>query len=317
MPGLHAGHDVERREAREVLGVQAFDMDDLVAGVPGAVDGAGLLDGVQYGADATVAGGVHEALEATGVERGEQVRELLGRVEGVAPVVGAPCVGLEHGGGARLHHVVDVELERSQPQPVVGVFARRRREVVEVRAGGATRVEEGGDDPRTQPPLGAGALEQGQVVEGVLRFDDGGDTEADGVVERGGEALVLAVRGGPGHPEGVQGAVSVAREPLDREVGEEAGRFAGRGVRPRGAERQVRLGRGDTEQPQGGGVEPDGVDVVAEDERGGVPGGRVEIAGGGHPAVRDGGVVEGFGLDPRGVGIRCAPAEDAGVDLLQ
>ncbi len=189
-------------------------MDDLVARVARSVDGAGPFDGVEDGADAPVAGGVDEALEAARVEAGEQLGELLRRVEGVAAVVGAARVRLQEGGGAGLDDVVDVQLERADPQPVVVVLVGRRREGVEVRLGGAARVEEGGDDPGAQPALVAGALEEGEVVEGVLRFDDGGDAEADGVVEALGEPSVLAVGRGPGRPRSRRARWPARERPL-------------------------------------------------------------------------------------------------------
>ena len=149
---LHTGDDTEFGEARRVGGVQALDVDDLVAGVARTVEGAGVLDGVQDGADTAVAGGVHEALEAAGVQLGEQFRELVRGIERVAPVPPAPGIGLEERGRARLDHIVDVQLERADPQPVVGEVPRGRSEVVQVRVGRPARMEERGDDPRTQPP---------------------------------------------------------------------------------------------------------------------------------------------------------------------
>lgn len=177
-------------------------MDDLVACVAWPVGGSGAGDGVEDGADAPVAGGVDEALEAARVEAGEELGELLGRVEGVAAVVGAARVRLQEGGRAGFDDVVDVQLERADPQPVVRELLRRGFECVEVGVGGAARMEERGDDPRAQPALGAGALEEGEVVEGVLGLDDGGDAVTDGVVEALGELGRTAGRARPRAPRG-------------------------------------------------------------------------------------------------------------------
>src|SRR5262249_55786528 len=83
VPGLQAGDHATLGEARQVGGVQALHVDDLVPGVARPVDRLGVLDRVEDGADAAVAGGVDETLEAPCVELGQQIRELGRRIEGV------------------------------------------------------------------------------------------------------------------------------------------------------------------------------------------------------------------------------------------
>ncbi len=147
MPRLHARDHAELREARYVRRVQALHVDHLVAGVARAVEGPRVLHRVQDGPDAPVAGRVHEALEAAGVQLRQQFRELLRRVEGLAPVRAASAVRLQQRGRTRFHHVVDVQLERADPQPVPGEPPCRVGEFVQVGVAGAARVEQCRDDP--------------------------------------------------------------------------------------------------------------------------------------------------------------------------
>lgn len=111
--------------------------------------------------------------------------------------------------------------------------------------------------------------------------------------------------------------MAVAGETLDGEVLDEAGRFARRRVGDRPSEGEVGVVAVDAEPPEGGGIEPGGVDVVAEDQGGRVAGGRVEVGGGGHASAGDGGVVEGLGLDPVGVRVFGVPGADTGVDRVE
>jgi hypothetical protein len=63
VPRLHARDDTERSEPVEVIGVDALDVDDLVASVARTVHLATSLHGVEHRSDPTVAGGVRERLE--------------------------------------------------------------------------------------------------------------------------------------------------------------------------------------------------------------------------------------------------------------
>src|SRR5207247_3271329 len=81
---LHARDHTELREAREVVGVHALDVYDLMAGVARAVDVARVLHRIERRPDPAVTGRVREGLEASPFELRDQLGEPLRRVEGSA-----------------------------------------------------------------------------------------------------------------------------------------------------------------------------------------------------------------------------------------
>ena len=93
----------------------------------------------------------------------------------------------------RLRHVVDVQLDRAGPEPIVVEAPTRLRERIKVVARRLRRVEERRDQPRAKPSLSASAFEQRQVVDGVLRLDDRRDAEPDRQIETLQQPLVPGV----------------------------------------------------------------------------------------------------------------------------
>ena len=75
---LRVGDDAERREARDVVGVDDLDVGDVGPRVGPAVGRAGRLDRVERVADGPVADRVEVRLEADRVEPGHRLGEQLG-----------------------------------------------------------------------------------------------------------------------------------------------------------------------------------------------------------------------------------------------
>jgi hypothetical protein len=79
----------------------------------------------------------------------------------------------------RFDHVVDVELDGPHAEPIVGVRPRGDGEGVEVLVAGPRRMEQGRHESRAKTSFVSRPSEQREVVQRVLRFDDGGDPKAD------------------------------------------------------------------------------------------------------------------------------------------
>ena len=84
---LHTGDHAKLVEARNILRRQAFDVNQLVARIARAVDSAGCFESIQRRADASVASGMGERLEAATIQFGHECGEFVGGVEGFT----APC----------------------------------------------------------------------------------------------------------------------------------------------------------------------------------------------------------------------------------
>lgn len=181
MPGLHRGPShPQRGEVRQVVGLQALDVNYAVAAVAGGVGAGGLLDRIEGDADAAVSRRMGVGLEAEPVDLGDyagEFAEARGRAVGVV---------VEHPDGVRLDHVVGVELDRAEAQALVdggGVDG-----LAQIRAEGGIRIhrmEEGGDDATRELAIGAGAEQQVYLGERRLRLDDGGDAGGAGHAQAG------------------------------------------------------------------------------------------------------------------------------------
>ena len=76
---------------------------------------------VQHHPDPAIPHGVGEGLEPPSVELGDQLPERVGFVERLAQRPGLGCVRLEERRGVGFDDVVDVQLQRAHPEPVVVV----------------------------------------------------------------------------------------------------------------------------------------------------------------------------------------------------
>jgi hypothetical protein len=121
MTGLHARDYPEHGEPSEVVTVHALDVDDLVATVARPVGLATSLDGVEDRPDPPITRCVRECLEPTPLELDQERLELSRLPEGVASDIRPVRVRLQHGRGVRLDHIIDVELDRGDAEPVVVV----------------------------------------------------------------------------------------------------------------------------------------------------------------------------------------------------
>src|SRR5690348_9403011 len=92
-------------------------------------------------------------------------------------------IWLQEGGGMRLNDVIDVELDRPDAKPLIVVLAGSLREGIQVSIGGTARVKQRGNQTRLQTPLTPGALEEGKVIQRVLRLDNRGDATGGGKLQ--------------------------------------------------------------------------------------------------------------------------------------
>ena len=281
--------------------MDAFDVHDLVARVAWAVHGAGVLCGVEHRPDPAVPGRVRERLEAAPLELGDHLGERLGWIEGIPASFRPVRVRLEHRCGMWLDHVVDVELDRADPEPVVVVGAFRLRERVEVVGGRLGRVEEGREDAGAHHTLRPRLHEERQVVDRVLRVDRRRDPELGGHVEAPQELPVGGVRTEVRNL-GRERRLTVLRQPHHGEVGDEARRLAPF-VPLDETERDVSGARTDAESTHRLAVQPGVVDVVGEDHHGAAGSDAVQVAGARPAAVRQRRVVPGLADDPVVVGM--------------
>ena len=212
-----------------------------------------------------------------------QLAHLLGADHGDAAVV-RPGVRLEHERGLRAERAVGEELEAADAQPVVaeaGAQAERERGV-ELVAGQAGADAQGELAGLAQP------LERGPGL-GALHGADADQAELVGAGDGAGDRGVVGGRGrtADGLPHELGGALL-----------EDAGRLAGVVAPDRAAGRGLGVA-GDAGAAERGGVDPEGVVVVAlERDR----------------AVGDGGVEVGAGW-PAGPGVGVEPGAEQEVAL--
>ena len=296
--------------------MHALDVHDLMTGIARAVDAACVLHRVERRSDPPVTGGVGEGLEASTLERGDELGEHVRRVEGVAGRVRAVRIRRQHGRRVRLDHVVDVELDRSHPEPVVVVRGLGLRESIQLLGRGPRRVEQRRDHPRAHRALVAGLPEERQVIERVLGLHRGRDPELRGHVEAPEQPSVHLVGGEVGDLGG-QGGLPVAREPHHREVGHEPGGLAGARIPLRTAERERWPARADAEPPHRLVVQPHVVDVVGEDHERPTRRDALEILGRGSTTVRERRVAPVLRHDPLAVGMLGRVSIDRGTNPIQ
>ena len=147
MTRLHDGGDAERGEPRQVVGVQALRVHDAVPRTGRTVGSAGLFEPVQGDSDPTVSGAVHVTGPPAALDLDHDVGELLRSPERRAALPGPVRVGLQHRSRPWLDDVVDVELDRADPQAIVVEARAHRLELVAFGIGGAHRVEHGRHEP--------------------------------------------------------------------------------------------------------------------------------------------------------------------------
>ena len=150
MPRLHAGNYAELLEPVQIPGGDQLDVHQLVPGVARAVDLAGAGDGVQGHMDAAVTDSVDQDLEMAGAQLTDQIGERLRVVEGAAAGGGLVGIGLEQRCCMVPYDVVDVELHRGHPQPVVIVTAPGRLEFLQLADASGRGVEKGSDQTAGQ-----------------------------------------------------------------------------------------------------------------------------------------------------------------------
>jgi hypothetical protein len=148
MTGLHARDDPERGEPSEVVRVHALDVDDLVATIARPVGLATSLDGVEDRADPPVTRRVRERLEPTPFELDQERLELSRLPEGVPSDIRPVRVRLQHRRSVRFDHIIDVELDRGDAEPVVVVRSTSVLDRVEPLRGGARLAEDRRDQAR-------------------------------------------------------------------------------------------------------------------------------------------------------------------------
>jgi hypothetical protein len=178
---LHRGGHSEFGESWQIVGVQAFDVDDAVPSVTHPVGPRGVLDGIEGEADAGITGGVRVGLEPHSVEFGDDVDQ------GAAGMARSPAharaigVILEHECRVGFDHVVGVELDRPETQHRAGGRAIDGvAQSLPEFAIGSDRVEQCRDHPRREDSLGERSFEQRQFGKGHLGFDYGRDSERGG-----------------------------------------------------------------------------------------------------------------------------------------
>ena len=177
----------------------------------------------------------------------------------------------------RLDHVVDVELDRADTEPVVVVGSLRLRKRVQVVGGRLGRVEERRDDPGAHRALRARLREERQVVDRVLRIDRRRDPQLGGHVEASQQLPVRRV-GAEVRDLGGERPLPVPRQPHHSEVGDEARGLAAL-VAFDEAEGDVAATRSNAEAAQGLAIQPGVVDVVGEDHHCASGGDAVQVVG--------------------------------------
>src|SRR5262245_34716996 len=97
-------------------------MDHHVTAVAGTIDLASVFDRVQGRPYPPVPSRMDVALVSAALQVGQKFREFPGLPEELSSLARPVRVGLEHCGGPRFDHVVDVELDRSYAETVVVVL---------------------------------------------------------------------------------------------------------------------------------------------------------------------------------------------------
>src|SRR5258708_35932213 len=139
---------------------------------------AGVLIGVEGGADAAIADGVGENLQAALIELGDNLLELLGRVVSFATGVRAIGVRSKHGGGMRLDDIVDVKLDGGYSKRIIVVLLNGRGKLVDLRVRSSAPVKQGNLESLWQAPFVFQFEVERKSFQVRLWIDDRGDAGA-------------------------------------------------------------------------------------------------------------------------------------------
>ncbi|SIJ05698.1 Uncharacterised protein [Mycobacteroides abscessus subsp. abscessus] len=173
---LHRCCHPKRRESRQIVGVEALDVDDSVTTILCRIGHRGGFDGVEREPDSSVTSGMSVRLEAEPVELRDDLAQFADRCRGVSTVARPVGVVVQHPRGVRLDDIIGIELDRPEAETVSswGIVDCGSQVLAKFRCG-IDRVEESGDDPRREPVLTQCSFEQPDLRNRNLRFDDGGD----------------------------------------------------------------------------------------------------------------------------------------------
>ena len=165
MPRLHARDHSQLLEPRDVLLVQAFNVDQLIPPVARPVLFFGIFDRIQRGADSPIADRMDENLEFHQVQPRHHLLEFLRWIVQLTARAGAVRVRLEQRSGVRLDHVIDIQLHRRDPKPVVVILLPRLVEPLQCFLACATAMKQCHLESRGQLALTAQARINVQILQ--------------------------------------------------------------------------------------------------------------------------------------------------------
>jgi len=128
---LHACNHSQLLEPRDVLLIQTFNVDQLIPPVARPVLFFGIFDRIQRSPDSPVPDRMDENLELHPVQPRHYLLEFLRRIVKFPVRSRTIRIRLHQRSGVRLDHVIDIQLHRGDPQPVVVILLPRLIELLQ------------------------------------------------------------------------------------------------------------------------------------------------------------------------------------------
>ncbi len=122
---MDIGHHAQFAEARNIDGINALHMGQLVEAGPRAIGGAGRFKGIEGGAHRAIADDVNMDLEAGSVEGGEEFLDLVMAEHEFGVAAKRVGIGFDHHAGAVFQNAIEEEFRRVNLEQVgAGIAAQ-------------------------------------------------------------------------------------------------------------------------------------------------------------------------------------------------
>ena len=118
MRRLHRGYDPHGTKARNIGGIDQFNMFNPVAAVAPPVGRHGGSIAIQHPAHRAIADGMHRDLQAAPIRLNGNLGKALGPEQSLTTPTRLVGIIAQHQGGAAFHHPVHEQLDHAAGQPV-------------------------------------------------------------------------------------------------------------------------------------------------------------------------------------------------------